>query len=317
MLAAHADPTHPPREETHMGEPASQGLDAIARDDGTLAIVAMDQRNTLRRMLTTAEKATDAGTMQQFKRDVVTPLFGLASGVLLDPELGVPAIEGVDRRGCGVLVAAEPEKRATFQAEPRATRLESQNAAWVRGLGGDAVKYLVQLRADRPTPADGPDLVAELVDVVRAVVEDCRSSGMPAVIENLIYRLPDEDELSPERRADAIIEAAHLLDGLGCDLLKLEYPGSPEACRRLADTISTPWAVLSAGVAFERFTEVLEISCDEGGASGFIAGRAIWKEAVELEGQERRRFLDITGRARLEACIEAIEGRARPWREAD
>lgn len=293
---------------------APAGLDAIARDDGTFAIVAMDQRNTLRRMMTAVDKPTDDALLQEFKRDVVTPLLGLASGVLLDPDLGVPAIQGVPRAGTGILVAAEPEKKATYEGEPRATRLPAQDAAWVRSLGGDAVKFLVQLRADRPTGGDGPDLVAELVEVVRAVVADCREAGVPSVVENLIYRLPGEDELTPERRADAIIEAAAVLDVLGCDLLKLEYPGSPEACRRLAETISTPWAVLSAGVAFDRFTEVLRIACDEGGASGFIAGRAIWKEAVELDGEPRREFLGSVGRERLAGCVAAIDGRARPWR---
>ena len=40
------------------------GLDAIAGPDGTFAIVAMDQRNTLRRMLTAVERPTDAETIR-------------------------------------------------------------------------------------------------------------------------------------------------------------------------------------------------------------------------------------------------------------
>ena len=292
------------------------GLDAIARDDGTFAIVAMDQRNTLRRMLTAVDRPTDEAFMRDFKRDVAGPLFASASGILLDPDLGVPGIEGLDREGCGVLVAAEPADKASYQDEPRAYRQPELDAAWVRDQGGDALKFLVQLRADRPR-GEGPDLVAEVVEVVEAIVADCDAAGVPSVVENLIYRLPGEDELSESARADAIIVAAEALDRLGCDLLKLEYPGSPEACRRLADRLTTPWAVLSAGVSFDRFQDVLRISCDEGGASGFIAGRAIWKDAVELDGEERRRFLDTTGRARLEGCIEAIDGRARPWRQAD
>jgi len=292
------------------------GLDAIARDDGTFAIVAMDQRNTLRRMFTAVDGPTDNASLQDFKQDVVAPLFELASGILLDPDIGIPAISGVERHGCGVLIAAEPEVKQAYEGEPRATRSPALNAQWVRDLGGDALKFLVQLRADRPRADGSPDLVQEVIEVVEAIVADCRQAGVPSVVENLIYTLPGEGELSPEQKGDAIIGAAEALDGLGCDLLKLEYPGSPAACRRLAETIETPWAVLSAGVAFDQFQDVLRISCDEGGASGFIAGRAIWKDAVGMDSAERRRFMATTGQERLAACITAIDGRARPWRDA-
>ena len=142
--------------------------------------------------------------------------------------------------------------------------------------------------------------------MVREVIEDCRAAGVPSVIENLIYPLPGE-ELTPERRADAIIEAAVALDELRPDLLKLEYPGSPEACRRLADAITAPWAVLSAGVDFDEFADVLRISCDEGGASGFIAGRAVWKDAV---GMDREAASRVPGR-RGPAPARGLPGRDR------
>ena len=170
----------------------------------------------------------------------------------------------------------------------------------MRAQGGDALKFLIQIRADRPA-GDGPDLAAEGVEVIRQVVEDCRTAGVPSVIENLIYPLPGE-ELTPQARENAIIEAAVALDSLRPDLLKLEYPGSPEGCRRLAEAISSPWAVLSAGVAFDEFTHVLQVSCDEGGASGFIAGRAVWKETVGMSRPERRAYLADEGRRRLEAA---------------
>lgn len=218
--------------------------------------------------------------------------------------------------GCGVLVAAEPAGKQSWQGEPRATRDPSLDATWVRGHGGDALKFLVQLRAGRPHRAGGPDLVEELLDVVRAVAGDCRAAGVPSVVENLVYRLPGEDALTGDARTEAVVESARLLDGLGCDLLKLEYPGSPAACRRLADVVTGPWAVLSAGVPFDEFLDAVRVSCDEGGASGFIAGRAFRKEAVALPGPQRASFLAEHGRPRLDACVAALAGRARSWREA-
>lgn len=293
----------------------SGDLDPIARDDGTFAIVAMDQRNTLRRMFAAVDRQPEPDDLVRFKADVAQALMPVASGFLLDPDFGVPAARNLpERSGCGLLVAAEPADRGNHNGEPRTSRDPAQNAAWVDSLGGDAVKFLVQMRPGRPREPGAPDLVAEVLEIVEAVVADCRAAGVPSVIENLIYRLPDEAELTQSQRSDLIIESAGLLDALQPDLLKLEYPGSPAACRRLAKTISSPWAVLSAGVPFAQFREVLQISCDDGGASGFIAGRAIWKDAVGMDAEPCRRFLSGEGRARLESCVEAIDGRARPWR---
>jgi tagatose 1,6-diphosphate aldolase/sulfofructosephosphate aldolase len=138
---------------------------------------------------------------------------------------------------------------------------------------------------------------------------------MPSVIENLVYPLPGED-LSGKAREDAIIEAARALNELDIDLLKLEYPGSPEGCRRLAEVLDRPWAVLSAGVPFEDFTEVLKIAFDEGGASGFIAGRSVWRESLALTGAARQEFLETVARPRLRALVTVAADRARPWHQA-
>jgi tagatose-1,6-bisphosphate aldolase len=297
---------------------AARTLDDIAAPDGTFAVVAMDQRNTLRRMFAAVgNEAPTTEELQAVKADVARALSPLASAMLLDATYGIPALHSVAAdlpHPPGVLVAAEPEKRPTYEGEPRAGYEPTQDARWVLDQGGSAVKFLVQVRADRPVPADGPDLAAEAIDVVRRVVEDCRRTGVPSVVENLVYPLPGETP-TPQSRADAIIESARALDALGPDLLKLEYPGSPEACRRLAASITAPWAVLSAGVGFDEFAEVLRISCDEGGASGFIAGRAVWKDAVGMPSGPRLAHLESEGRRRLEGCLEAISGRARPWRE--
>jgi len=290
-------------------------LDDIAGDDGVFAIIAMDQRNTLRRMFTAVGiEATDAD-LRQSKADVARVLSPSASGILFDPTYGVPAVmeSGALDSGCGLLVASEPSVRDSFNGEPRTHRDPELDAAWVLAQGGDANKFFAQLRADRPTPKAGePDLVADCLAAVQDVVDDCRAVGIPSVIENLIYPLPDEN-LSAQQREDAIIEAARALNDLDIDLLKLEYPGSPEGCRRLASILDRPWAVLSAGVPFDQFTEVLRVSFDEGGASGFIAGRSVWRESLPLVGAERQEFLETVARPRLEQLRAVATGSAVPW----
>lgn len=299
-------------------EGAGPGLSPIARADGTLSIVAMDQRNTLRRMLTAAGRPTTAEELRGFKVDVTAALSPAASAVLLDPELGVPAVAeaGALEQSSSLLVAAEPADRDEWHGEPRSRPGATLKAAAVRSMGGDAAKLLVYLRPDRPHRPGEPDLVEEVLAVVRAMVEDCAREGLPSVVETLLYPLPGEAPLDPARRAELVVESARLLDEARPDLLKLEYPGSASACRAVAGALRVPWAVLSAGMDFEPFLEALRVACDEGGASGFIAGRVYWKEAVALAGAARTSFLVTTARRRLEQSVALMEGRARPWASA-
>jgi tagatose 1,6-diphosphate aldolase/sulfofructosephosphate aldolase len=298
--------THPAKTRT---------LDDIAAADHVFSIIAMDQRNTLRRMFAAAGHDASDDDLRTAKADVARVLTPAASGLLSDPTYGVPAITQAQAlaRGCGLLIAAEPAERRTYQGEPRTHRDPALNAQWVLDQGGDALKFFLQLRADRDRPAGTPDLVAEGLAVVQEIVDDCRAAGVPVVIENLIYPLPGEEPAS-QNREDAIIEAARALDDLDIDLLKLEYPGSPEGCRRLAKVLTKPWAVLSAGVPFDQFTGIITIAADEGGASGFIAGRSVWREVVSLAGRDREEFLTTVARTRLDRLVEVASRHARPWR---
>jgi tagatose-1,6-bisphosphate aldolase len=292
-------------------------LDDIANDSHVFSIIAMDQRNTLRRMFTAVGLDASDEDLRLAKADVARVLTPAATGLLSDPTYGVPAIAaaGALAPSCGLLIAAEPSERRTFQGEPRTHRDPGLNAQWLLDQGGDAYKFFIQLRADRPAPGPGePDLVAEALAVCEEIIRDCRAVGVPVVIENLIYQIPGED-LTPAARENAIIEAARALNDLDIDLLKLEYPGSPEGCRRLAEIVDRPWAVLSAGVPFDQFTDIIKIATEEGGASGFIGGRSIWREVVSLTGQERQEFLTTVALPRLERLIDVAAQSARPWTE--
>jgi tagatose-1,6-bisphosphate aldolase len=293
-------------------------LDDIANDSHVFSIIAMDQRNTLRRMFTAVGLDASDDDLRTAKADVARVLTPAASGLLSDPTYGVPAITQAKALAptCGLLVAAEPSERRSYQGEPRTHRDPDLNAQWVLDQGGDVLKFFVQMRADGPVPARGePDLVAETLAVCEEIIRDCRDQGVPVVIENLIYTRPGED-LRRQAREDAIIEAARALNDLDIDLLKLEYPGSPEGCRRLAEILDRPWAVLSAGVPFDQFTDIIQIATEEGGASGFIAGRSVWREVVSLTGHQREEFLASVALPRLERLVDVAAQRARPWNQA-
>jgi tagatose-1,6-bisphosphate aldolase len=297
---------------------ALNGLSSISNSEGIFSIVAMDQRNTLKKMFTAVGVTATDEDMFTAKIAVASALSKAASGILLDPTWGVPAVNENDvlPTTCGLLVAAENPDRGNFNGEPRPTKMIGQDAAWVKSMGGQAVKVLVSMHPGRPMKAGEPDLTSETVELVRAIVADCKAQGIPSVIENLIYALPNAEPLTDDQKENLIVESAILLNETKPDLLKLEFPMSERGCKRLADSLTVPWAVLSAGVAFDQFKKVITISCDAGGASGFIAGRSIWKEAIGMNKADQEKFLNSTAIARLEELNATVVGRAVPWQKA-
>ena len=184
------------------------GLNSIANSEGIFSIVAMDQRNTLKRMF--AAVGVPAATDEQMygaKVAVASALSKSASGILLDPTWGVPAVNDNDilASTCGLLIAAENPNRGDFNGEPRPSAMPGQDAAWVKSLGGQAVKVLVSMHPGRPRAAGEPDLTTETVALVQAIVDDCKAQGIPSVIENLIYAIPGQ-ELTPQHKVDLIVE---------------------------------------------------------------------------------------------------------------
>ncbi len=50
------------------------------------------------------------------------------------------------------------------------------------------------------------------------------------------------------------------------------------------------------------------------GASGFLAGRAVWQEAMPItDGAERRRWLVTVGVDRLRRLVDIARTYGRPW----
>ena len=292
-------------------------LNAIANQDGRFAVLAMDQRATLRRMLDGAGMPSSDADLSAFKVDVVQALAPLSSGVLLDADFGVGPVRdtGALPHDVGLLVAAEPVEKAKWNDEIRTTVDPERGARYVLDHGGDALKFLVQWRPDRPAVPGEPDLAQEALAATAAVIADCAEAGVPSVIEPLIARLPGEAPFTPETAGPIVIDSAEQMAGLGPDLLKLEWPGSAEGCRSVTEALGdVPWTLLSAGVGIDEFTERVEIALDAGGV-GFIAGRAIWGEAVTLEGEERTSFLQETAVPRLAGLCQVLARHGRSWQE--
>jgi tagatose 1,6-diphosphate aldolase len=281
-----------------------RAIDQLSTESGRLAVVAADQRTKLVEALQAAGLESRMDFMRAYKLDLVSALAPAAPAMLLDPEIALPHVTdaGALPAHTGLLVSLERSgSRRTPDGLRSAELLPGVGADGVRRLGGTGAKLLLRLRADREG-ADG-----ENAAVLREAVADCAAHHLLLVVEVLVYRLDDEDKAGYEAaRGYLIREAALLAESCGARYLKLEYPGDEQACERVTDALSVPWALLSAGVDHETFMVQLRAAL-AAGAAGFIAGRSIWKESVAMRGEERRAFLGGKARRRLDQLL-AIAG---------
>jgi sulfofructosephosphate aldolase len=134
-------------------------------------------------------------------------------------------------------------------------------------------------------------------------MELCRSAGVPGIVEGVV-RPRDIAEWSDDARNEALVRAAADFVAVRPDLYKAEVPSYgrgdlgvvTEVSGEITQALDCPWVVLSSGVHAEDFPAAV-VACKEGGASGFLAGRAVWADAFSAPDTEE--FLASEGTARL------------------
>lgn len=285
----------------------------VSTPAGRIAVLAADQRASLTRMLAGAGRRSDDGEVLRVKADIVATLARSATGVLLDPEIALPALvdDATVPRDRALLVSVE---RSVDRSEPAGrvpALIPGFGAAGVRRLGGTLAKLLVCLRVDRPAQAEA------VLRVVRSVLADCQTASLLLVVEALVLKEAGEDAEEFARRSPALIrDAAAAVAETGVAMLKLPYPGGEAGSRAVTEAARRPWAVLSGGVGFDVFGQHLDRAL-AGGAAGFVAGRALWQEAVPLAPADRLGHLRDVGRKRLESLTARLDGRGSTWQDWD
>jgi tagatose 1,6-diphosphate aldolase len=289
-----------------------RGLSECASDAGTLTVLALDQRRHLRALFRSATgREATYEELVEFKLDVVTHLARGATGLLLDPELGAAQAIASGRLpgGVGLIVSLEASAPGT------ARLLDGWGVGKARAIGASAAKLLIHYRTDAPDAA-----VQE--KVLDAVAGECARAGLPLFVEALGFALDDRRPYAGQTRADAVVATARRLSSIGGDVLKLEFPFEAgvtdeallaDACTAVTAATPLPWVLLSAGVARSDFERQVSIATASG-ASGVVAGRTIWGEAVGLDAGARRTFLETIGIERLRRLRAIVERSARPVR---
>jgi tagatose 1,6-diphosphate aldolase len=84
------------------------------------------------------------------------------------------------------------------------------------------------------------------------------------------------------------------------------------ACAELDAAVHVPWVILSAGVGYADFKTQVEIAC-RAGASGYLAGRSIWRDAVSTHDPDGREQAIAEARGRLAELNTVTRLHGRPY----
>jgi tagatose-1,6-bisphosphate aldolase len=286
-----------------------RGYQQICGRNGAIMVIACDQRGGIRKLLADTpeeqKKITDA-TLGDTKSDVARYLAAEAPCVLLDPICAVPRVveEGSLARDTALLIGLDASGYdEDAQGHWLSKLVPGVTARRVRELGGTGGKLMVYLRSDEETGHE------QNIQIIKDCVADFATEDLLLVVEFLTYAMPGESAEDYKAKFPSLIEGgSRICLDLGSKVLKIPYPGSPEACANItAMAGSVPWSVLSAGVDHATFIAQVEIAMANG-ASGVIAGRSLWKDCVSLDREKQKQLLTERALPRLRE-IQAILAR--------
>jgi len=302
-----------------------RGLQQISRRSGVFVMCALDHRSGLISMIEEAQhEEPDFKEIVEMKQDMCAAFGHYASGILLDPEYGAAqcisdnALSG----RTGLLVSIEATGYEKDPTGRLTTLLKDWGVEKIKRMGASAVKILVYYRPDIKKLAE------KQLKTIEKVAAECIKYDIPFLVEPKTYRVEGEKMDSAEFAAklpEMVIETARQITALPVDVLKAEFPADLkyekdvskmlEYCKELDKASKIPWVILSAGVDYETFKKQVNIAC-KAGASGFLGGRAVWQEAMEITDRTNRsEFFKTVAAKRLMELALIAEHSGRPWYE--
>lgn len=285
------------------------GLEATSTKDRHFAILAIDHIGSMAETMRPDDPSVVTNAqITEAKLEIARRLRHLVSAVLLDPYVteGNRPERTALAGGTGLVVGVEDGDYVSMGSTPRLVDGWSVERAVENGA--DAVK--IAFYFDPQGDMDGVERF------VKDVADDCARHGVPLFAEPLgVFR-------DPTGRGQVIIEAARRFSSLGVDVLKLEFPEDVsvvadegvwfESCAAVDAASAVPWTLLSAGEDFDRFCQQLRVACASG-ASGFVVGRTIWRDAVQGGSINSVWVPDAV--SRLHQLARITRDLARPWSE--
>ncbi len=269
------------------------GMRRMSDARGIFKMTAVDQRPPIKNPIAKHLGVDQAPWDQvaRFKGMLIDRLQAGSTAMLLDPHYAIPfAIDKLSPTK-GLIVTLEDSVFADTPGGRLSSDIDDWSVAKIKRMGGDAVKVLAWYRPD----AD-PKVNLAQQDYTKRIGEECAKHDIPFLFELLVYPLAkdadqtkDYVEMKGKKTDDVLASVEEFAKpDYGVDVFKLESPvnatdadGSADvqkAFDEMGRLAARPWVMLSAGAGKPEFKQVLNHAF-RAGASGFLAGRAIWLDA--------------------------------------
>lgn len=309
------------------------GLRRMADAAGRFKMTAVDQRPPIKAPIARHYGTDEApyDDVAGFKSLLIDTLQDQSTAMLLDPHFAVP--RGLDRLSPtkGLIVTLEDSLFEETQGGRRSAEIDDWSVAKIKRMGADAVKVLAWYRPDAEA-----SVRRHQQDFTKRIGEACARYDIPFLFELLVYPLAGDRHQTrdyvemTEKRADHVLASVEEFakPDYGVDVFKLESPVNAdavpaelgadsaamsafEALDRLA---GRPWVMLSAGAGKQAFFNILTHAY-AAGASGYLAGRAIWLDAFAAfpDWQRMRERLAGDSAAYMAEINALTDAQARPW----
>lgn len=274
------------------------GMRRMADVSGRFKMTAVDQRPPIKNPIAQHYGLAEApfDDVARFKAMLTEELQQESTAMLLDPHYAMPrGIQSLSPTK-GLIVTLED---SIFE-ETDGGRISSEIDDWsvdkIKRSGGDAVKVLAWYRPDA-----GASVLQAQKDFTKRIGDACHKFDIPFLFELLVYPLAGDAHQTKEyiemkgKKADDVLASVEEFakPEYGVDVFKLESPISANEVpgvdgeggadvQKIFDEMGSlagrPWVMLSAGAGKVDFKNVLEHAY-KAGASGYLAGRAIWLDA--------------------------------------
>jgi tagatose 1,6-diphosphate aldolase len=306
------------------------GMRRMADAGGFFKMTAVDQRPPIKGPIAKYYGTDEApyDDVAGFKALLIETLQAEASAMLLDPHFAIPRGLHLLSPQKGLIVTLEDSLYEETADGRFSAEIDHWSVAKVKRMGGDAVKVLAWYRPDAGKAADDHQK-----DFVKRIGDACQRFDIPFLFELLVYPLVGDAHQTGEyiemrgKKADHVLRSVETFaDPAYCiDVFKLESPVNAESLAEddadaqalfaeMGRLAGRPWVMLSAGAGKEAFRTVLSHAY-RAGASGYLAGRAIWLDAFSYfpDWKKMRNGLEGESATYVHEINALTEARATPW----
>jgi tagatose-1,6-bisphosphate aldolase len=270
-------------------------LPALQTNSGHFCLLELDRVSQLASALgLTLNEPSNVPLFQQGLGAVLSNLAPQASGLVLEPEYGLPLISSQAKTG-GLALALDTASSDEVDPLQLPQLLPNWGVVAIKNNFAMA-KVTLYYHPTEDKALQEKQLIAELYD-------HCRHEGIELMLKLMLYTQADEEFSAPkfqETQLQAVSEFR-----ASCHLLALQYPQDTLACATLTTELDIPWVVVGDGQNYDTFKEVVRDSM-EGGAQGFLAGEPFWSEIKDLRQPDLapdlaavEQFLKTTARDRV------------------